>query len=124
MAYVGRHVIHHSVSYADFKKKFSAVAVLLLVFDVVISLVLITSTPKDDKCSSLAKPWFLANVIILFCLIPNIFYQYTQNQKKDVVITQYVINSINMEDVQVFSTDEEAEEDPDKEFESDRANDL
>jgi NADH:ubiquinone oxidoreductase subunit 3 (subunit A) len=79
VTYVGRHVIHHSVPVAEFKKKFAAVAVLLLVFDVAIAVTLIASTPKDDKCTSLDRPWFLANMIVLFCLIPNIFYQYIQN---------------------------------------------
>ena len=116
-------MIHHSVPVAEFKKKFAVVAVLLLIFDVAISVVLITSTLKDDKCASLKRPWFLANVIVLFCLIPNIFYQYIQNQRKDVVVAQYVINSINMEEVLVFSTEDDAEEDLDKEIEADKEND-
>ena len=123
MAYVGRHVIHHSVPVAEFKKKFAAVAVLLLIFDVAISVILISSTLKDDQCTSLKRPWFSANIIVLFCLIPNIFYQYIQNQRKDAVVAQYVINAINMEEVLVFSTDDDAEEDPDKEFEADKEND-
>lgn len=124
MTYVGRHVIHHSVPVAAFKKKFAVVAILLLIFDVAISVILITSAPKDDKCTSLERPWFSANIVVLFCLIPNIFYQYIQNQRKDVVVAQYVINSINMEEVLVFATDDDAEEDPDKEVEADKEHEF
>jgi hypothetical protein len=56
-------------------------------------------------------------------LIPNIFYQYIQNQSKDVVVAQYVINSIKMEEVLVLATDDATEVDPDKELEADKEND-
>ena len=36
------------------------------------------------------------------------------------MVAQYVINSINMEEVLVFSTDDDAEEEPDKEVDADK----
>jgi hypothetical protein len=77
VGYIGKKVIHHSVSRVEFKRKFTAVAILLFIFDVVITAILIPSifnSSSDLECKSLLKPWFLANLIILFCLIPNIYY--------------------------------------------------
>lgn len=78
VTYIGRKVLHHSITRAQFKKKFILVALILSVIDVVILVITIPQiTSSTDTCVTLIRPWFVANLIILFLLIPNIYYQFT-----------------------------------------------
>ena len=67
--------IHHHQNTAGFLKKFMVIATAMVVINVLtIVAIAANKTIADDECFVVEKPWFLANFVILMCIVPNIYY--------------------------------------------------